>query len=174
MSKKKCSYCLRTLPADMFEQGSNTKGEYSRTECRTCTQEKRVKAKNQTPYTYLNLLYTQLKSSRRKSDIEWDIQLDYINKLWDKQEGKCALSGTKLTCEKVVGKYVKTNASIDRIIAGGEYNIENVQLVCRAVNSFRHDLTIKEFIQWCKRVAKNGIYKEKKTIQKRISTTKSS
>ena len=63
MAKKKCSYCLRTLPADMFEQGSNSKGDYARTECRTCTQEKRVKAKNQTPYTYLNLLFTQLKSS---------------------------------------------------------------------------------------------------------------
>ena len=71
-SKKKCSYCLRALPSDMFEQGGNAKGEYLRSECRTCTQEKRTKAKNQTPYTYLNLLFTQLKSSRRKSNIEWE------------------------------------------------------------------------------------------------------
>jgi hypothetical protein len=116
------------------------------------------------------ILYFKHLLSKKRTNVTAQDLVELLNK----QQGKCALSGTKLTCEKVVGKYVKTNASIDRIIAGGEYNIENVQLVCRAVNSFRHDLTIKEFIQWCKRVAKNGIYKEKKTIQKRISTTKSS
>ena len=93
-----------------------------------------------------------------------DVTAQDLLTLLNKQKGKCVLSGTKLTCEKVKGKYVKTNASIDRIIAGGEYNIENVQLVCRAVNSFRHDLTISEFITWCKRVAKNGIRKQKKTV----------
>ena len=92
--------------------------------------------------------------------------------LLDKQNGKCALSGTKLTCKKVKGMNIKTNASIDRIIAGGEYNIGNVQLVCRALNSFRHDLTVREFIRWCKKVAKNGIYKKSQTLQKRMGIRK--
>jgi hypothetical protein len=95
---------------------------------------------------------------------ESSVSAKELVELLKKQKGKCMLSGALLTCEKVKGKYVKTNASIDRIIAGGGYNIENIQLVCRAVNSFRHDLTISEFITWCKRVAKNGIRKQKKTI----------
>ena len=44
-------------------------------------------------------------------------------------------------------------------VAGGEYNIENVQLVCRAVNSFRHNLTVADFIKWCKKVARNALQK---------------
>ena len=95
---------------------------------------------------------------------ETNITAKELVELLKKQKGKCMLSGALLTCEKVKGKYVKTNASIDRIIAGGGYNIENIQLVCRAVNSFRHDLTISEFITWCKRVAKNGLRKQKKTV----------
>jgi hypothetical protein len=105
-------------------------------------------------------LYFKHLLSKKKTDVT---AIDLVE-LLKKQKGKCALSGTPLTCEKVKGKYVKTNASIDRIIAGGGYNIENIQLVCRAVNSFRHDLTISEFITWCKRVAKNGLRKQKKTV----------
>ena len=105
-------------------------------------------------------LYFKHLLSKKDTDVTAQDLLTLLNK----QKGKCVLSGTKLTCEKVKGKYVKTNASIDRIIAGGEYNIENIQLVCRAVNSFRHDLTISEFITWCKRVAKNGLRKQKKTV----------
>ena len=101
-------------------------------------------------------LYFKYLLSKKKTDIT----AQNLVELLKRQKGKCASSGAILTCEKVKGKYVKTNASIDRIIAGGEYNIENVQLVCRALNSFRHDLTVKEFIQWCKKVAKNGIYKK--------------
>lgn len=105
-------------------------------------------------------LYFKHLLSKKETDVT---AIDLVE-LLKKQKGKCALSGTTLTCEKVKGKYVKTNASIDRIIAGGGYNIENIQLVCRAVNSFRHDLTISEFITWCKRVAKNGLRKQKKTV----------
>jgi len=81
-------------------------------------------------------------------------------KVLDNQDGKCALSGEKLTCTKIRGEVSKTNASIDRVNAGGEYNVDNVQLVCRAVNSFRNNLTVADFINWCKKVAKNAIQKQ--------------
>ena len=80
-------------------------------------------------------------------------------KMLDEQDGKCALSGVKLTCIRIRGKVSTTNASIDRINAGEEYNEDNVQLVCRAVNSFRNNLTVADFINWCKKVAKNAIQK---------------
>jgi hypothetical protein len=83
-------------------------------------------------------------------------------KVLDNQDGKCALSGEKLTCTKIRGEVSKTNASIDRVNAGGEYNVDNVQLVCRAVNSFRNNLTVADFINWCKKVAKNAIQKQRR------------
>lgn len=71
------------------------------------------------------------------------------------QDYKCALSGVELTCYHKRGEIIQTNASIDRINAGKEYNYENIQIVCRAINSFRGNMRIGEFINWCIEVANN-------------------
>jgi predicted nucleic acid-binding Zn ribbon protein len=75
------------------------------------------------------------------------------------QDYKCVLSGIELTCIRVRGKVMQTNASIDRIHAGKEYNYDNIQIVCRAVNSFRGNMEVEEFIFWCKEVANHGVCK---------------
>jgi len=75
------------------------------------------------------------------------------------QNYKCALSGVELTCNHERGNIIQTNASIDRINAGEEYNYNNIQLVCRAINSFRGNLSIEEFKFWCEEVVKNAIQK---------------
>lgn len=71
----------------------------------------------------------------------------------EKQDGMCALSGVELTCLLEKGKKFKTNASLDRIKAGLPYHKENIQLVCSALNSWRADTNLEEFIWFCKRVA---------------------
>lgn len=68
------------------------------------------------------------------------------------QDYKCALSGVELTCYHKRGEIILTNASLDRINAGGEYNYNNIQIVCRAINSFRGNMRISQFIYWCKQV----------------------
>ena len=80
------------------------------------------------------------------------------------QDYKCALSGVELTCYHVRGKVVPTNASLDRINPGKEYNYDNVQIVCRATNNFRSDSSVDEYIDWCIKVAFHAIRKEKKTL----------
>jgi len=75
------------------------------------------------------------------------------------QDYKCALSGVELTCVHKRGTIILTNASIDRINAGKEYNYDNIQLVCRAINNFRGDLSVEEFVTWCKRVSYHAICK---------------
>lgn len=74
--------------------------------------------------------------------------------LLKEQKGLCALSGIELTCNLEKGHIFKTNASIDRIIPGGPYSIDNIQLVCRVLNSWRGDTDLLEFIEICKKVAK--------------------
>lgn len=75
--------------------------------------------------------------------------------LYKRQKGKCALSGVELT--KITGKgVVPSNCSIDRIKPGGKYSIRNIRLVCTCVNSFRGNLTDKEFIWWCGKIVDNG------------------
>lgn len=82
----------------------------------------------------------------------------------DKQKGFCALSGVPLTCKLEQGKKFKTNASIDRIIAGGEYVKDNIQLVCSALNSWRGDTELEEFIWFCKQVTEFQERKEQGSL----------
>lgn len=69
------------------------------------------------------------------------------------QDYKCALSGVTLTCKLERGSRCLTNASVDRIDAGGLYIKSNVQLVCTVLNSLRRDTPVNEFINWRKKVA---------------------
>jgi hypothetical protein len=79
--------------------------------------------------------------------------------LLEKQEYKCALTGIPLTCRLKLGEKTKTNASLDRINPKGSYHPSNVQLVCVAVNSFRVDISIKDFQYWCRKVAEYALRK---------------
>lgn len=85
----------------------------------------------------------------RKRDM---LTRDIILRQLEKQNYKCALTGAELTCNLSKGTTSITNASIDRIVAGGPYTEDNIQIVCRAINSWRSNLTVKEFVNWCKKV----------------------
>jgi predicted nucleic acid-binding Zn ribbon protein len=115
------------------------------------------------------IYFKYLLSKGRRENLTPEI----LEELLEKQDYKCALSGIELTCIKQRGVRIKTNASIDRINAGGEYNTNNIQLVCAAINSFRQDTTVDDFINWCKRVTEYAIHKNKEALQKRIRATKS-
>ena len=82
-----------------------------------------------------------------------ELTVDDLIQILENQNYKCALSGIELTCTLERGRKFKTNASIDRIEAGGPYIKSNVQLVCSALNSWRADTDLGEFIWWCKQVA---------------------
>jgi len=68
------------------------------------------------------------------------------------QDGRCALTGELMTCKLERGVLTPTNASLDRVDAGGTYAPSNVQLVCTVVNQWRGSLPIPEYIAWCKKV----------------------
>ncbi len=77
---------------------------------------------------------------------------DLLNQL-KKQHYRCALSGERLTCLLEKGTKFPTNVSVDRIQAGGQYTPDNIQLVCRALNHWRSDTSVEDFITWCSKVA---------------------
>lgn len=68
------------------------------------------------------------------------------------QQGRCALTGVELTFKREKGTIFRTNASIDRIQAGGPYIKENVRLVCSIVNKMRLNMTDEELSFWCKKI----------------------
>jgi hypothetical protein len=87
--------------------------------------------------------------SHKRTTLSWEDCLVILQE----QNYKCALSGIELTCKLEVGTKCLTNASLDRIEAGGPYIKENVQLVCTVLNGFRKDTDVNEFIWWCKKVS---------------------
>lgn len=80
------------------------------------------------------------------------LTLDDVMIILRRQNYKCALSGVPLTCKLKQGVKYKTNASFDRIVPGEAYSVNNVQLVCSVVNSWRSDTDLAEFIWFCKQV----------------------
>lgn len=92
----------------------------------------------------------------------WDIYLKYLisfNKqrridgltiqelknILQKQYYNCAISGIPLTHTRG-SPY---NASIDRIIPKGSYTPENIQIVCKCLNTLRGNIPIQEYINIC-------------------------
>lgn len=94
--------------------------------------------------------FGRLLYKRRKDD---GLTREVLMEVLRRQDYKCALSGKTLTCILSVGDGpCRTNASIDRIVAGGSYSKDNIQLVCKAINSFRNDMPVNEFVEWCRAV----------------------
>ena len=91
------------------------------------------------------LLYA---AGKKRSELSVEDILDLL----EKQKYKCALSGLDLTCQLEKGKKFPHNVSIDRIKAGGPYTKDNIQLVCRAVNHWRADTDLTDFIEICRAV----------------------
>jgi hypothetical protein len=79
--------------------------------------------------------------------------------LLEAQNYKCALTGVELTCILEKGMVCKTNASIDRIDPKGAYTKDNIQLVCAAINKLRIDMSVDDFINWCKKVSDYALCK---------------
>ncbi len=84
------------------------------------------------------------------------LTVEELLEIHQQQNGKCALTGVDLTCQLIPGKKTHTNASLDRLDPKGEYTINNIQLVCVAVNRLRVDMSTEEFINWCRLVAENN------------------
>jgi len=102
---------------------------------------------------YRSYLSYLLNKARRRGECK--IDLNYLCLLWKSQNGKCAITGWQMTMRLADG-VVATNASIDRIDSSIGYIEGNVQIVCRAVNVAKHDLTMDEFVMLCRSVVERS------------------
>lgn len=69
---------------------------------------------------------------------------DHLDECWERQNGKCALTGVPMEYQKEGHDW---NASPDRIVStdGGDYCVENVQLVGKMVNMMKRDMSDEKF-----------------------------
>lgn len=92
---------------------------------------------------YLNTI----KKSAINRNKEWAVTDEYLQKLLEQQEFKCALSGYPIEFSH---KSIKHTASLDRIDNSKGYVIGNVQWVHKNINIMKHIFSNNEFIQLCK------------------------
>jgi hypothetical protein len=94
-----------------------------------------------------NFLKTLLTKKNRKETLS----IEFLEELLLKQNGLCAITKEPLTFIAGQGR-IDTNVSIDQIVPGKGYTEDNVQLVCRIVNSMKFDHDLDSFVEWCRKV----------------------
>jgi hypothetical protein len=87
--------------------------------------------------------------TRRKIAISktWDVTTltSFLKNLYEKQNGKCAISGMPLELQIGTKKPNPNKCSVDRINSNRGYNHRNVWLVCWWVNQMKMDMTMDVF-----------------------------
>ena len=95
--------------------------------------------------------FRTLLASCKKRNKECDVDLPYLKCLWEKQEGKCAVTGVELKLESSGNKNYQ--ASIDRIDSSKGYIKGNIRYTSVSVNWLKSNLDdehLKEFFNICK------------------------
>jgi hypothetical protein len=94
------------------------------------------------------MAFIRIKNRAQKKEKEFDITLEYISELFDKQNGKCALSGVDLIFYED-GK-PKQTASLDRIDSSKGYINGNVQWIHKDINFMKQDYSEEHFKNLCR------------------------
>jgi hypothetical protein len=109
---------------------------------------------NKTKYEYYSSLKGRLveinrqaKRRSKKRNLEFDLNLNYLEELWNLQEGKCAVTNLPMIIsqERNEGKATPFTPSLDRISFEKGYTKDNVRFVCYVVNCALHDYGIDVF-----------------------------
>ena len=94
-------------------------------------------------------------AAREQRGLNFDIDHDYVMKLLEKQNGKCALTGwtMEFTRSGVKGEGNPYGCTMDRINSDLGYIKGNIQLTCWWPNKVKSNMSNREFIRMCKDVA---------------------
>jgi hypothetical protein len=110
-------------------------------------------AKNHPFYWMAKIVRNRAKTMGREI---YGIDAKFLETLWVKQNGMCALSGMpmdKNIVEKVGWKFQINRVSVDRIDPSKGYVPENIQLVRAGINISKNARTQDDFIRMCCEIA---------------------
>lgn len=145
-----CVRCNRTLTAESFNTDrSATTG--LQTYCRDC-HKKEITDIASTFNGFLSKLVANLNRIAKKKQIEVTITPEDIASLYEKQQGRCAVTNFVMTSSyknDSVKKISVRNISIDRIDENLGYTPDNIRLVCTAVSILKSKFTEEELISFC-------------------------
>ncbi len=90
----------------------------------------------------------------KKNGSRKTLSVNFLVRLWEKQNGLCAITGQTMTHIGNQGR-VGTNASIDQIKPQGGYTEDNVQLVTCDANRIKGSLSMGELFDLCQDILRN-------------------
>lgn len=124
--------------------------------CLKCNQNSRRGAGNKTWRGYGEVPGSFIQRYRHKAlqkGWDWKIDLNFIDKLYKKQNRQCALTGLPISFKNVNLKIgYSCTASLDRINSKKGYTPENTQLVHKDINIMKNQYPEDYFIKMCKLV----------------------
>ena len=111
----------------------------------------RRKAALQTVRGRLMSLRDMARDRAARYGLEFSIDIDWLLEQWQRQEGRCALTGLEMTLEIGDGsrRYIPFNPSLDRIDPKKGYTKENTRLVCTIVNIALNQFGEDAFARMC-------------------------
>lgn len=163
---KKCSgSCGQTLDVVHFHtDNKNMDGLHS--SCKVC-HNKSQRMSNSKYTQAINKIFNDCKQNAKKRGIKFAIKSQDIDDLYQKQDGKCAITGTLMTHDYMTERQEDdhhiinpTNMSIDRIHNSGGYTKDNIQLVCAIVNRIKHDMNPFELMFFVTTVGNHSVRKQ--------------
>ena len=88
---------------------------------------------------------------RRSNNI--DFGLNELKTLWEKQNGRCAVTGVEMAHRNWTEKVKPHTASVDRIEGNKPYTLDNIQFVCYSYNMAKNTFTDDETIKWLRSIS---------------------
>lgn len=158
-----CRTCGLYKDIDQFQLNSQNTARLGRsTQCKKCVADykkaARTNSKNIDINTYLGSLLngckTRVRKTKNRRNLQFDIDLEFLIDLYNKQSGLCALTNLQMSTIVGKGKH-STNISIDRIDSNKGYTKDNIQLVCAYVNIMKSDKSIEELKYFCQCILNN-------------------
>ena len=142
---KICKDCQQQKELTAFYY--NKKKDLYETSCKVCRAKRKRLYISSSPKEYIKNLVHQSKN-RSRAGLFFSITPDEVYEIYQKQKGKCAISNITMSYVKdgkgdLINNY--KNISIDRIDNAKPYSIENVQLICVALNFWKRNLSNEDF-----------------------------
>lgn len=121
-----------------------------------CLQRERMSAASWQGHGDISRSYwTELQAQAKERGKSFRLTIQDAWRLFQKQKGRCALSGLPLRFVRCRHDRLTATASLDRIDNSKGYVIDNVQWVHKDINWMRNRFSISRFIELCRAVTAN-------------------
>jgi len=156
-----CTLCNETKPLSEFLKDKAASKGY-RNQCKKCLRDRNKDVwnnrkesynKNMRKYrsTIKGAIMTSLvaaKGRSKKQGISFDLDLEYVTNLFEKQQGKCAITGEVM----VPKSKERLSPSLDKIDPQKGYTKGNVQWLTWKSNMIKQDMNMDELRNFCLKV----------------------